>query len=77
MSPASGFPPPSVNQLAAPLLAGLLRDNDHRPFGACHTCRNFRRDAPGGGPHWCALLQQPLSEPDSLAICAEHEPRAA
>jgi DNA-binding MarR family transcriptional regulator len=59
------------------MLAGWLRDNGQRPFGACRSCRHFCADAAEGAPHWCALLRQPLSEPDSLAICAEHEPRAA
>jgi DNA-binding MarR family transcriptional regulator len=59
------------------MLRRLQHDNGLRPFGVCRTCRHFRPDAPGGKPHWCALLLDPLSEQDSAAICVEHEPRAA
>jgi DNA-binding MarR family transcriptional regulator len=43
-----------------------------RAFGACHTCRHFRRDQrEGGTPHHCALLDEPLSETDQALVCAE------
>lgn len=50
-----------------------------RAFGVCHTCRHFRADArpAARAPHRCALLDEPLSERDSNAICAEQEPAAA
>lgn len=54
------------------LLAALQRQNGLRPFGACRTCRFFRRDAAGKGAHFCALLSQPLSEEDSAGLCSEH-----
>jgi DNA-binding MarR family transcriptional regulator len=59
-------------------LQTMLARNGRRAFGACFTCRQFRE---GGGPsaampHYCALLQEPLSETDSQAICIEQEPAA-
>lgn len=42
----------------------------------CPTCRFFRRDAPGGDPHRCALLDSPLRLADLRVDCAEHEPAA-
>jgi len=56
-------------------LHALITRNGGRAFGACYTCRHFRK---GGGsrrstPHHCALLNEPLSEADSHAICIEQE----
>jgi DNA-binding MarR family transcriptional regulator len=71
---------------AAELLDGLrrtLRDaiarNNGRAFGACFSCRHFRADfrAASPTPHYCALLNEPLSDGDSQAICIEQEPAAA
>lgn len=60
----------------AAMLDQMQRRRDYRPFGVCRTCRHFRRDAPQGSPHWCALLHAPLHDADSTAICVEHEPAA-
>ncbi len=54
-------------------LQATLRRRDGRPFGACRTCRYFRKNAPGGAPHKCGLLDEPLSVADSEMICAEQE----
>ncbi|MFA9271361.1 MAG: MarR family winged helix-turn-helix transcriptional regulator [Baekduiaceae bacterium] len=43
----------------------------------CPTCRFFRRDAPAGDPHRCALLDTPLRLADLRVDCAEHEPAAS
>lgn len=56
-------------------LHALVTRNAGRAFGACYTCRYFRK---GGGsgqsiPHHCALLDEPLSEADSRAICVEQQ----
>jgi DNA-binding MarR family transcriptional regulator len=62
------------------MLATLQSRNRFRTFGMCQTCRFFRRgDAPGekGGPHRCGLTQEPLSEPEIVLICREHEAKAA
>lgn len=61
-------------------LVTLLRDtlvrtiarNGGKPFGVCRTCRHFEaRPGSKGGYARCMLLDEPLSEEDSLAICAE------
>jgi DNA-binding MarR family transcriptional regulator len=61
--------------LADDLEAGLrvaIAERSGRAFGACHTCRHFRRDQrTGASPHHCALLDEPLSEVDAFAICVE------
>lgn len=56
-------------------LHAMITRNGGRAFGACYTCRHFRK---GGGsgrstPHHCALLDEPLSEAESRAICVEQE----
>ncbi len=57
-------------------LRAVLRQRDGRPFGACKTCRHFRKHAVGGAPHKCGLLDEPLSATDSEMICVEHEAAA-
>jgi DNA-binding MarR family transcriptional regulator len=60
----------------ADLLLFLQRDNKRRPFGLCGTCRFFRRDGsdrPEEGPHRCGLTLEPLTQPESQQICAEHQ----
>ncbi|HET9902936.1 MAG TPA: MarR family transcriptional regulator [Xanthobacteraceae bacterium] len=64
--------------LAAALRAVLRRAiarNGHRPFGACFSCRHFRRDTEPGSPtpHRCGLMNEPLTEADSRGLCIEHE----
>lgn len=58
-------------------LSALQSTNHQQPFGVCRTCRHFRKDASAGAPHFCALLDERLSEQDSTRICAEHRPLAA
>ncbi len=54
-------------------LHAMITRNAGRAFGACYTCRHFRGNAgvAKGKPHYCALLDEPLSEADSRAICIE------
>ena len=53
-------------------LRAAVAERGGRAFGACHTCRHFRRDQrPGAFPHHCALLDEALSEADATLICAE------
>ncbi len=61
--------------LVRALEEALVR-NKRRPFGLCQSCRHFRPNVRPmtATPHHCALLDQPLSEDDSRAICAEQEP---
>lgn len=60
-------------------LTGLLRSlqgaNAQRSFGACATCRHFRKEGPGR--FRCGLTQEPLSREDSLLLCREHEAAGA
>jgi DNA-binding MarR family transcriptional regulator len=57
-------------------LARAIARNDGKPFGACHTCRHFRPAAKATTriPYHCTLLNEPLSESDSQAICTEQKP---
>lgn len=71
---------PRLAQDLLALLLSLQRRRGRKSFGVCGSCRHFRRgDAAGeaGGPHRCGLTLEPLSEPESDQICAEHTPRAA
>lgn len=56
-------------------LSALIMRNGGRSFGACHTCRHFRRGEGRSArqPHRCGLLDEPLSDADSVAICVEHD----
>jgi DNA-binding MarR family transcriptional regulator len=57
-------------------LGNAIARNRGRAFGACYTCCHFRSDVRPSTriPHHCGLLDEPLSEADSRAICAEQEP---
>jgi DNA-binding MarR family transcriptional regulator len=75
---------PTTQRTLAEHLTGLLtamqRRNRFHTFGICQTCRFFHRDdASGerGGPHRCGLTLEPLSEPEIVQICREHEPKVA
>lgn len=56
-------------------LHAMITRNGGRAFGACYTCRHFRKGRGSGRsmPHHCALLDEPLSEADSRAICVEQQ----
>jgi DNA-binding MarR family transcriptional regulator len=60
-------------------LRNAIARNKGRAFGACFSCRHFRAGIRPSSrtPHHCALLDAPLSEADSRAICVEQEPAAA
>src|SRR5579885_3744103 len=64
--------------LKGALKAAIAR-NGTRAFDACFSCRHFRKDAHAGAamPHHCGLLDAPLSDSDSRAICVEQEPMRA
>lgn len=57
-------------------LANTIAHNKGKAFGACYTCRHFRRNARASAkaPHHCGLLDEPLSDADSRDICLEQEP---
>ena len=59
------------------LLRNELKRRGNAPFGRCMTCRNFERNKPGtpdGAPHYCRLLEEPLSDADAGQLCVEHRP---
>ncbi len=76
---AAGSRLPELLEALRGVLRSAIARNRGRAFGACSSCRHFRaRVRPTGpAPHHCALLDEPLSEMDSGAICVEQEPRAA
>jgi len=56
-------------------LAATLERGNGKPFGLCAECTHFcKNDAPGaeGGPHKCALHEEPLSAVDATKICVSH-----
>jgi hypothetical protein len=73
---ASGSQLETIVETLQAALMSLIARNGGRAFGACFTCRHFRKGAAktARAPHHCALLDEPLSEADSRAICVEQEP---
>lgn len=68
---ASGGNAQLADDLEAALRAAIAQRGG-RAFGACHTCRHFRRNQRlGAHPHHCALLDEPLNEAEGALICAE------
>lgn len=55
------------------VLTTLLEQRQGRPFGQCKNCRYFRRTHTKGSPHFCTLLEEPLSRIDREQVCAEQE----
>ena len=60
-------------------LRAMIHRNGGKAFGACHSCRHFERNVStsSSSPHRCGLLNEPLSERDSQAICFEQVDREA
>jgi DNA-binding MarR family transcriptional regulator len=67
-----------IEGLRAALRKAIARNKGHA-FGVCSSCRHFCASVrlASALPHHCALLDEPLSEADSRAICLEQVPRAA
>ena len=55
------------------VLKTLLERREGRAFGACRTCRHFRKSHAHGSPHYCSLLDESLSAEDGDQICIEQE----
>ena len=55
------------------ILKAMLLRRGGRPFSACKRCVHFRRRHDRGAPHYCDLLDEPLSVDDIEKICAEQE----
>ncbi len=56
------------------LVRAALNNRERQPFGFCRDCMHFARDHESGEPHFCALLEVPLSADDSQLICREQTP---
>ncbi|MCW5773554.1 MAG: MarR family transcriptional regulator [Rhodospirillaceae bacterium] len=57
------------------LVAALDKANEDRSFGLCGECTFFCKNASAeevGGPHRCALHEEPLSATDATKICVSH-----
>jgi DNA-binding MarR family transcriptional regulator len=76
---AAGGEIPAIRDALRRTLQVAIARNQGRAFGICRTCRHFRAQVrpSTSTPHHCALLDEPLSEGDSLAICAEQDAAAA
>jgi DNA-binding MarR family transcriptional regulator len=61
----------ALEESLAALLRSLQAANAQRSFGACGTCKHFRREGPGR--FRCGLTKEPLSREDSVLLCREHE----
>lgn len=53
------------------LLLTRLELQGRQPFGLCRNCVYFGKNHEKGAPHFCKLLEERLSEPDSEKICFE------
>ena len=58
------------------ILSARLDERQRRPFGQCRNCRYFARRHPGGAPHYCRLLDEPLAAEEQYLICHEQQPAA-
>jgi DNA-binding MarR family transcriptional regulator len=64
----------AVSRFLARLAVTLERTNG-KAFGLCSECTYFCKNADvaaEGGPHQCALHEEPLSAVDSTKICVSH-----
>ncbi len=53
------------------LLLTLLKSNNMKSFGVCHTCHYNLSKEDGG--YFCNLVKQPLAAEEVLFICREHK----
>ncbi len=58
------------------ILSSRLDARKRKPFGQCRDCRYFARRHAGGAPHYCRLLDEPLTEQEKNEICHEQQPAA-
>ena len=63
--------PKGASDTVKALLMDWQRNNNHRGFGQCQSCR-FNRSLPGG-EFQCGLTGAPLSKIEIKQICREHE----
>ncbi|MEH6343982.1 MAG: MarR family winged helix-turn-helix transcriptional regulator [Bermanella sp.] len=53
------------------LLSSLLKTNQLKSFGVCHSCHYNTKEKDGG--YFCNLVNLPLTPSDVQLICREHE----
>lgn len=53
------------------LLSTRLLARQRQPFGQCYTCIYFASHHADGQPHYCQLLEEPLTADEANAICYE------
>lgn len=58
------------------ILSSRLDARQRKPFGQCRDCRYFALRHPGGAPHYCRLLDEPLAVEEKDLICHEQQPAA-
>ena len=58
------------------ILSSRLDACHRKPFGQCRDCRHFACRHPGGAPHYCRLLDEPLAAGEQDLICHEQQPAA-
>ncbi|MEW6990975.1 MarR family winged helix-turn-helix transcriptional regulator [Colwelliaceae bacterium 6441] len=60
-----------ISEALNQLLFSLIKSNDMKSFGVCHSCRHNQKHS--DGRFFCALVKQPLSHEDVQLLCKEHE----
>lgn len=55
------------------LLIGHLQKTGVIPLRMCFTCQHFSKQHPSGSPHYCHLMQAPLTMADLRIDCSEHQ----
>ena len=63
-----------LNDSLETFLTARLALQGRKAFGQCRNCRYFAAKHEQGTPHFCMLLEEPLTGCDSEAICFEQEP---
>lgn len=63
-----------LNDSLEEFLTARLVLQGRKAFGQCRDCRYFAPQHEQGTPHFCRLLDEPLTANDSEAICFEQEP---
>jgi DNA-binding MarR family transcriptional regulator len=60
-----------LSETTQQVLVTMLEARGGHPFGACKTCKYFTEVHANGAPHFCGLLNTPLTTQDSQHICVE------
>ncbi len=54
-----------------------LQKKEAIPMRMCFSCQHFGKDHPTGAPHYCHLMDSPLTMNDIRIDCAEYAPRTS